>query len=393
MKNFNLLKLNIVLVLVILCFYSSSIFAQPSTALDDTKFVIVEAEGSGPTKIEALSAAWSEAVKLGVGMFLASKTEVIDNNIKEQIVSYSRGRVNSYEEISSEKKDNIWSVKIRAKIEKDILEETAKIINEKTISISSSGLGNAARQAKVNLETEEDKIKASVELFQLFLDKYDFNSLYEIGEVKSSINDEKLIVEYSINFNNNMYKEIINSLMQLLDQISISKAELNYSNNFIKNNKILLQEKKLKHSNSKENFPYSYETFKYHTFRIPINFGKYIEYKLSEQISNIIYQLTVQKYGKYFFDSHRLVLTTAVELYSNKELFDLVNNKINFYPFFQDGSGNGKYCLYPYISGDGNAYLEWPIVTEFDVKNFDRQGENMIGNIEIKVSITDISEL
>lgn len=34
----------------------------------------VEAEGSGSTKMEALQAAWMEAVRKGVGMYMSSKT-------------------------------------------------------------------------------------------------------------------------------------------------------------------------------------------------------------------------------------------------------------------------------------------------------------------------------
>jgi hypothetical protein len=217
-------------------------------------------------------------------MFLASKTEVIDDNIKEQIVMHSRGRLYSYEEISSENKDNNLRIKIRAKIEKDILQESDEIINEKTISISTAGLGDSARQAK-----------ASVELFQLFLDNNDFRTIYEIGEIKNSVKDGKIVIEYTVNINNDRYKEIINSLMEVLDQISISKAELTYNNENINNNKILLQEK---HCNC---VPYSYPKDENNTFGLPINFGKYVEYQLSEETSKNIRELMEKKYGEDFF--------------------------------------------------------------------------------------------
>jgi hypothetical protein len=61
--------------------------AQTRSAMAETSndgesgFIQVVAEGSGTTKLEALNSAWNEAVKLGVGMFLVSKTEVIDEEI------------------------------------------------------------------------------------------------------------------------------------------------------------------------------------------------------------------------------------------------------------------------------------------------------------------------
>lgn len=48
----------------------------------------VEAEGSGTTKMAALQAAWQEAVRKGVGLFMTSKTQVIDDSLTEQIATY-----------------------------------------------------------------------------------------------------------------------------------------------------------------------------------------------------------------------------------------------------------------------------------------------------------------
>lgn len=65
--------------------------------------VEVTASGQGTTKIEALNAAWTEAVRLGVGMFVSSKTQVIDDALAEEIILHSRGRVHSYKILTEEK--------------------------------------------------------------------------------------------------------------------------------------------------------------------------------------------------------------------------------------------------------------------------------------------------
>jgi len=108
----------------------------PAASADADKLVNVEAEGQGETKILAMKAAWMEAVRLGIGMYLDAKTTAIDDAVTEEIVTHSRGRVNSYEELGSEQTANGWKVRIRANIEKDVLTETAKSVQSRTVKVN-----------------------------------------------------------------------------------------------------------------------------------------------------------------------------------------------------------------------------------------------------------------
>jgi hypothetical protein len=77
--------------------------------------ITVEAEGSGETKAEALNNAWSEAVRKAVGIYLNSRSTAINDELLEQIVSYSRGCVDAYKVLKEEEDDDEWNKNIRQK--------------------------------------------------------------------------------------------------------------------------------------------------------------------------------------------------------------------------------------------------------------------------------------
>lgn len=137
----------------------------PYTANAATQMVEVEAEGSGATKMDALQSAWMEAVRLGVGMFLTSKSEALDDNLTEKVVIHSRGQVNSFKVLSEAKNGNIWTVKIAAKIDKDILEETADAVRSKAVAFD--GKNEAAKRA-TQAEKRKSAFLALLESAELF---------------------------------------------------------------------------------------------------------------------------------------------------------------------------------------------------------------------------------
>lgn len=71
---------------------------------NSSEIIQVQAEGSGTSKLEATKNAWQEAVRQAVGVYMSSKTVVLDDDITESIAAYSRGQVDSYKVVKSEKK-------------------------------------------------------------------------------------------------------------------------------------------------------------------------------------------------------------------------------------------------------------------------------------------------
>lgn len=92
--------------------------------------ITVEAEGIGVNKMEAMNNAWTEAVRKAVGENVKASDSVIDEELTEKIVTYSRGRLNAYKIIDQQKDNDIWKIKISANIEKEILNQTANSNNK-----------------------------------------------------------------------------------------------------------------------------------------------------------------------------------------------------------------------------------------------------------------------
>ena len=77
------------------------IFCSCITAFSaDDKYVILDVEGEGANRNEAIEAAWLEGIRQAAGSFIDSKTELNDDKLTERIISYSRGLVEKYEIIS-----------------------------------------------------------------------------------------------------------------------------------------------------------------------------------------------------------------------------------------------------------------------------------------------------
>jgi hypothetical protein len=195
--------------------------AAGAASMTDGKYVSVRAEGTGATKIDALNAAWIEAVRSAIGMYLSASTEVLNDDVFEKVVAYSRGRLNSYRELSSFKGgDGVWHVTIVAEIERDVLEETAASAATATVAVDD--------QLRASAATEADRRKSARELISEFNDSYKPEDLIvtRIGrpEVRA---DGGVYVSVHLDFNDKKYRQVyLNGLVRLLEQLSVHKGEL-----------------------------------------------------------------------------------------------------------------------------------------------------------------------
>lgn len=136
----------------------SVILAFPVMAAENT-MVTVEAEGSGETKMAALQAAWTDAVRKAVGMYMHSSTEVLNEDMTEKIAAYSRGQVNSFQTLSETQENGIWTVAIKANIDRDVMQETVTPVQSKKVAIDGA---NVAAQA----QSKEDKKRDALEVIK-----------------------------------------------------------------------------------------------------------------------------------------------------------------------------------------------------------------------------------
>lgn len=126
----------------------------------DSEKITVEAEGSGETKIVALKEAWTDAVRKAVGMYMTSKSEVkteaLADNYTEEIAAYSRGQVNSFQILSENQANGLWTVKIRANVDKDVMQET--VANATSVKVKVDG-GNLAAQTQSAADKKKDALE------------------------------------------------------------------------------------------------------------------------------------------------------------------------------------------------------------------------------------------
>ncbi|MDR1082127.1 MAG: hypothetical protein LBQ79_14515 [Deltaproteobacteria bacterium] len=206
--------------------------AQPASSGggDDGKYVTVQSEGIGTTKLEAMNAAWIEAVRSAIGMYLSISTEVLNDEIYENLVAYSRGRVNSYRELSATQSDGVWHVTIEAEIEKDVLVET--------VAAASSATASVENRTLASISTEAARQKSAAELIQAF-----GASFKPLDFVVTAVGQPALMDDGSVNldlhfdFNVEKYNQVyLNDLVKLLEQLSDYKGEISYSVNTIERN-------------------------------------------------------------------------------------------------------------------------------------------------------------
>lgn len=126
-----------------------------------TEKVTVEAEGSGDSKMAAMKDAWTNAVRQAVGMYMTSKTETLNDDLTEEIAAYSRGQVNSFETLSENHENGVWTVKIRANVDRDIMRETVAASTSQKVKVDGANLAAQAQSAEDKKKNAAEVIKSS----------------------------------------------------------------------------------------------------------------------------------------------------------------------------------------------------------------------------------------
>ncbi len=202
--------------------------ASPTASKDanaaSAKKIQVVAEGSGRSKIEALQAAWMEAVRNAVGMFMTSKTESVDDKLTEQVAMYSRGQINSYTVLSEDNKNGVWNIKIRANVDKDILEETIQPSTQRNI-LSFDGQDIAASHAsrEQKKQSAADVIKSSSELLD-FRKCFDYTC--ELKSIKNKNGDTQFLLKHILKINLKKYKAQSDQLEKIVSSVAEAKREV-----------------------------------------------------------------------------------------------------------------------------------------------------------------------
>jgi hypothetical protein len=304
------------------------------------RFFYVDAVGGGLTKEEALNAAFSEAVRKAVGAYLVSNTTVSSNNIsdeiKEQIILHSRGIIVSYVEIYSENKNSLWTVSIKAEIERNMMEESVNSVMQVFYQPKDNSVVEAAtrwQERKANEQkqidaqrySEDQQKKSATDLVNLFMKEFNMDNLVTLVSTDPVINEEKgnLNIKIKVKYTNNIYNELFNNrLRNLLRIISKASKEQYFTSNQIDRNRAF-DRRSAGSTESAYDIHELKNPFGNNTTVIFIveNFGKYTAFNLD----NDVYQLLYNYFKNTYF--YLNVITDVKAFDANNQILD--NNIAN----------------------------------------------------------------
>ncbi|MDR1612643.1 MAG: formylglycine-generating enzyme family protein [Planctomycetota bacterium] len=90
------------------------------------EYYVVETEGMGKNRSEAIDQAWIEAIRSSVGMMTDIRTEVSQDEVSETIIAHSRGLIEKYEILMADDSragDGVYRIRLKAWVRKDILRD------------------------------------------------------------------------------------------------------------------------------------------------------------------------------------------------------------------------------------------------------------------------------
>jgi hypothetical protein len=226
-------------VALILFIFSVSIL----TAQTEERSVSVISSGQGKTKEEATQIALRLAIEQSFGMFISSKTEILNDLIvADQITSLSAGNIQSYETLNEAQLPNdIWALTLKAVVS---VEKLATFVQSKGYEVDVKG-GLFSINIKQQLLNEQAEIDAICEMIGVLHEPmqtaFDFkiNTGEPISLDNESLNWEIPIDVYSVA---NANLEIcMNYLIRTINSVALTSTEVeNYQKLNKKTYKVVL---------------------------------------------------------------------------------------------------------------------------------------------------------
>lgn len=236
-KFVNWFKASVVIPMLFFNYCYADVEAKSQINVTDSKFIEVQAEGIGESKIKALKNAWSEAVRQAVGVYLISDEKVIDDELVENIATYSKGQVESYQLLKSDKQSDGWHVVILAKIENDVLKEEIQNSDPQKQTFSFDGSNDVAKKS-----TLEEKKKNAVDVISS-ISRLDIrDALIYRSELRKEKVDNKNVnyVRHYIGLDVKKYLGKIDQLSKILEKVAVSKKSFYFDNDALKANKVAM---------------------------------------------------------------------------------------------------------------------------------------------------------
>ena len=195
-------------------------YVQKATS-DRKRSRFLEAEGSGATSDEALKDAFRAAVRSAVGAYVDEETQVEnDEVITDQVLTHSRGCIDSYEKLSEKFADGVTRVTIRAVVKPD---EVVSCLRKANVTMTD--LSGEQFWAKVTSKRQEEKDAES--LLRKALEGFPENCLKAepVGEPRQDHSETvtRLGITVRLAVDPSAYQTFSKELQRVLDQIARKK--------------------------------------------------------------------------------------------------------------------------------------------------------------------------
>ena len=204
-----------------------------SNSVADTKEII--ATGYGISEEQALNNAFKTAIQQFVGVVVDAETQVKDSKlIKDDILTASNGYIQSYDILSKDTTDGLFTVEIKAIVKSQKVYEKIQSLNISTMKVTGGK----------NIQAEIQTKKQSKEEMKVIVDKA-IDDFFATENIKSMLtvnvdnakwekDKEKdgkvpLVIDYSIAVNYDAYLKNVEKLEQTFENIGakkISKIDL-----------------------------------------------------------------------------------------------------------------------------------------------------------------------
>ena len=139
--------------------------AAPETGIvkANKDFVTVISQGEGANRNAALEQAWTDAVRIAVGMVLSAKSNVNNEELSENIITHSRGVIEDFDILQENKKGSRTQVFIQARVRREILRDEANKYSEAQVVKADTGRAVKAQMDDTAKDTTKSNKTASKE--------------------------------------------------------------------------------------------------------------------------------------------------------------------------------------------------------------------------------------
>ena len=204
-----------------LVLFSVSFFpAFGETLPEDVSLILVEGEGVGASRDEALRLAWKDAVRKALGMVVDAATVRKGEELQESITLLSRGYIERYEILREEERKGLFTIALRAWIRRDTL--LGGLLSDRPGEYSLDG-----KSLYASAFSREKQIREAREILSEWITSFAYGNY-----LKASVSDPfffhekgEISLKVTLTFDTaRYYRDFAGEMARILDYVALEKG-------------------------------------------------------------------------------------------------------------------------------------------------------------------------